>query len=74
MSVSVRKPKRVARKRYADDASPRATLLSKLGPRGWYSDHVNQSTCHCVATMPDNTCDTGVALYQLRLKELPRKP
>ncbi len=49
---------------------PRTTLLSALGTRGWYNDHVGSERCcgRCLPTAPDPACDVGVALYQLRKK------
>lgn len=57
-----------------DDSSysrqPRTEVLSILGTRGWYSDHVGSERCsgRCLPTAPDPTCDVGVSLYQLRKK------
>lgn len=55
----------------------RADLLSLLGPRGWYIDHVAQlgtlSTdvvrCGCDPDRPSPICDLGEALHRLAESE-----
>lgn len=60
------------------EVDPRASVLSRLGPRGWYTDHLVQSpSCGCIDGRPAPTCDTGQAFYKLgvaeRARERPKK-
>lgn len=57
-----------------DHVDPRTSLLSKLGPKGWYGDHLaTRGACRCTESKPQQGCDVGEALWWLRRKETTSK-
>ena len=53
----------------------RTNVLGALGPKGWYIDHLGKkTTCWCTVAAPELGCDTGEALFRLRLSILNAPP
>jgi hypothetical protein len=54
----------------------RMDVLSALGAKGWYTEHVGSVQCEgrCVIEASDPTCDVGEALFRLRVAEITRRP
>ncbi len=53
----------------------RAAILASLHPRLWYWQHLQDDrTCWCSVGAPDQTCDTGEALWRLARAPEKRTP
>lgn len=51
-------------------SDPRTRVLSLLGSRGWYTDHLTRSVaCGCTVQAPDRACDLGEALFRVAKSE-----
>jgi hypothetical protein len=48
----------------------RASLLSRIGPRGWWAEHTGHCRRGCYITAgPDKRCDVGEALFRLSMAD-----
>jgi hypothetical protein len=57
----------------ATEPESRTSLLSRIGLRGWWTEHAATCAAGCqLAAGPARACDVGEALFRLAAKEIVR--